>query len=188
LTLLISAFFSANIGNFRGKDYSFFTFVAIQFLIMAISVRKGFKEDLRHILRLIKELAVYEKAADEVTITIQDLERDGFGENAIFRFVIAEENKEVLGMALFYTKYSTWKGRCLFLEDIIVSEQHRKKGIGKLLFEQVISEAKEAKAKRIEWQVLDWNTPAIKFYEKYNAVFMNEWISCRLTEDQIKKL
>lgn len=153
---------------------------------MSINIRRGFKEDLPEVLRLIKELAVYEKAPDEVIITLHDLERDAFGEDPIFRFIIAEENGEVLGMALYYTKYSTWKGRCLFLEDIIVGEKHRNKGIGTLLFEMVIKSAWEMKARRIEWQVLDWNTPAIKFYEKYNAVFMKEWINCRLTEDQIK--
>ncbi len=155
---------------------------------MEIKIRKGFREDLPAVLGLIKVLATYEKAPDEVEVTLQELERDGFGDNPIFRFFVAETKDGIVGMALYYTKYSTWKGKCVFLEDIIVLEEYRRFGIGKQLFEQVILAARDARARRIEWQVLDWNTPALKFYEKYQASFLKEWLSCRLTEADIQRI
>lgn len=155
---------------------------------MEITVRKGYKGDLPSVYNLIKELATYEKAPNDVVVTIEDMEADGFGDNPIFKFFVAEANNKIVGMALYYIKYSTWKGKCLFLEDIIVSEKYRRHKIGKLLFEEVVKVAKAKKYRRVEWQVLDWNTPAIKFYEKYDAEFMKEWLSCRLTEKQIEKI
>ncbi len=155
---------------------------------MQVKVRKGFKGDLPDVLRLIQELAAYEKAPNEVEVTLQDLEYDGFGENAIFKFFVAEVEGKIQGMALYYIKYSTWKGKCIFLEDIIVREEFRRLQIGKQLFDAVLKAAKESKVRRVEWQVLDWNTPAIKFYEKYKAEFLKEWVSCRLVENRIKEL
>jgi GNAT superfamily N-acetyltransferase len=154
---------------------------------MEIKIRKGYKEDLPAVLGLIRELAAYERAADEVEVTIEDLEEDGFGDKPIFRFFIAEADGIAAGMALFYTKYSTWKGKCIFLEDIIVSGKYRRFGIGKQLFEEVIKSAKAMRAKRVEWQVLDWNEPALRFYEQYETKFMKEWLCCRMTEDQINE-
>lgn len=153
---------------------------------MELRIRKGQKDDLSSVLTLIRELAEYEKAPEEVVLTLADLERDGFGENPVFKFFVAEENGDIIGMALYYIKYSTWKGKCIFLEDIIVKSDHRGKGAGRMLFEEVVKVAKKMRARRVEWQVLDWNEPALKFYEKYNTHFMKEWMSCRLTEKEIE--
>lgn len=153
---------------------------------MNIIIRKGEKKDLPQTLDLVKELAAYEKAPHEVTVTLEEMEQCGFGTNPIFGFFVGENENKIVGIALYYIKYSTWKGKCLFLEDIIVTEQFRKFGIGKKLFDEVVKVAKEMKAPRMEWQVLEWNEPAIKFYEKLNSNFDKEWINCKLTEEQIK--
>lgn len=148
---------------------------------MKILIRKARKKDLPSVLSLIKELATYEKSPGEVKLTLKELERDGFGKEKIYDCFVAEtsENK-ISGIALFYTKYSTWKGRCIFLDDIIVTEKMRRLGIGKMLFNKVIKESKKMKVRKLEWQVLDWNKPAINFYKKYSTVFDNEWINCKL--------
>jgi len=152
---------------------------------MTISVRKGLKSDLSAALGLIKELALYENAPDEVIVTIEDMERDGFGEDPVFYFFVAEVDEKIVGISLYYVKYSTWKGKCIFLEDIIVTEQYRKHGIGKKLFDEVVKVSKELNVQRLEWQVLDWNEPAIRFYEKINSNLDKEWINCKLTKEQI---
>ena len=152
---------------------------------MNIAIRKGTKTDLPAVLNLVKELAIYEKAPNEVTVTLSEMERDGFGENPIFSFFVAEKDGNIVGIALFYIKYSTWKGKCVFLEDIIVTEAYRQYGIGKKLFDEVVKVAKVMNVKRLEWQVLEWNEPAIKFYEKLNAHFDEEWINCKLTDKEI---
>ncbi len=154
---------------------------------MDITIRQGVKADIPHVLGLIKELAIYEKAPDEVAVTIEEMERDGFGPNPIFTYFIAEADGRIVGISLYYIKYSTWKGKCVFLEDIIVTEEFRKYGIGKKLFNKVVGVAKEMKARRMEWQVLEWNEPAIKFYEKVNSNFDAEWVNCKLTEEQIQE-
>lgn len=153
---------------------------------MSILIRKGTKPDLPHTLNLIKELARYENSASEVTVTVADMEKDGFNNQPAFNFFVAETDEKIVGIALYYTKYSTWKGKCIFLEDIIVTEVYRKKGIGKLLFDAVVAVAKETKYQRLEWQVLEWNEPAIKFYQKLNAHLDKEWINCKLTKEQIE--
>ncbi len=154
---------------------------------MEIVIRKGVKNDLSQVLQLVKELAAYEKAPLEVTVTVEDMERDGFGNNPIFYFFVAENDGKIVGVSLYYIKYSTWKGKCVFLEDIIVNEPFRKFGIGKKLFDEVVKVAKEMHVERLEWQVLEWNEPAIKFYEKLNSHFDSEWINCKLTGEQIQK-
>jgi GNAT superfamily N-acetyltransferase len=154
---------------------------------MNITIRKGLKKDLPDALDLVKELAAYERAPQEVAVTVEEMERDGFSENPVFGFFVAEVNDKIVGMALYYTKYSTWKGKCIFLEDIIVTGEFRKYGIGKKLFEEIVKVARETKARRMEWQVLEWNEPAIKFYEKLNSNFDKEWINCKLTEEQIQQ-
>ncbi len=138
------------------------------------------------VLALIKELAEYEKAPNEVEVDVQTLENDGFGPEKIFDCFVAELNHEVVGFALYYTKYSTWKGKCLFLEDFVVRETLRGQGIGKLLFEEVIKVAKERQVKRMEWQVLDWNEPAINFYKKYSANLDPEWLNGKLVFNQLQ--
>ena len=153
---------------------------------MNIAIRKGTKTDLPAVLNLVKELAIYEKAPNEVTVTLSDMERDGFGENPIFSFFVAEKDGNIVGIALYYIKYSTWKGKCVFLEDIIVTEEYRQYGIGKKLFDEVVKVSKAMHVKRLEWQVLEWNEPAIKFYKKLNAHFDEEWINCKLTDKEIQ--
>lgn len=153
---------------------------------MTISVRKGVKSDLSAALGLIKELALYENAPDEVIVTTEDMERDGFGEDPVFYFFVAEVEGEIVGISLYYVKYSTWKGKCIFLEDIIVTEQYRKQGVGKKLFDEVVKVSKEKNVQRLEWQVLEWNEPAIRFYEKINSNLDKEWINCKLTREQIE--
>lgn len=153
---------------------------------MIISIRKGVKSDLPAALDLIKELAIYENARDEVIVTVKDMEMDGFGNNPVFEFFVAEKEEEIVGISLYYMKYSTWKGKCIFLEDIIVTERFRKHGIGKKLFDEVVKISKKRNVHRLEWQVLDWNELAIKFYKKINSHFDSEWINCKLTKEQIE--
>ena len=147
---------------------------------MSITIRRATKEDCPRLLDLVKELALYEKAPQEVTVTLEHFIESGFGANPVWWAFVAEENDLVLGFALYYIRYSTWKGQRMYLEDILVTEQARGKGIGKLLFDQLIVEAKEKKLSGIVWQVLEWNEPAINFYKKYNANFDPEWINCSI--------
>ena len=151
-----------------------------------INIRKGLASDLPRVLELIKELAAYEKAPLEVENTVEEMIEDGFKENPIYHLLIAEENSIILGIAIYYIKYSTWKGKCVFLEDIIVTENERGKGTGAKLFEEVIRISKEMKVRRMEWQVLDWNEPALNFYKKYNAHLDSEWVNGKLTYDQLQ--
>ncbi|MDF2447839.1 MAG: N-acetyltransferase [Bacteroidota bacterium] len=153
-----------------------------------ICIRKGTKADISAALQLVKELAVYEKAPDEVEVTVDEMTNWGFGSDKQFDFFVALENEVIVGLALYYFKYSTWKGKCLFLEDIIVTEPKRGKGIGKLLFDQVVQVSKELKVRRMEWQVLNWNTPAIEFYKKYDATLDEEWVNCKLTDRQLETM
>ena len=152
---------------------------------MKVKLRNANKGDLPVVLELIQELAIYEKAPKEVTITIEDLEKDGFGENPIYEIILAENKNEIVGMSFYFFNYSTWKGKCLYLEDIIVKQEFRGHKIGSILFDATVKRAKEIKAKRMQWQVLNWNEPAINFYKKYNSDIDDEWLNCKLTEDQI---
>lgn len=151
-------------------------------------IRAGKWEDLPRVLELIKELAVYERAAEEVTNTVAMMEKDGFGPNPVYGFFIAEKDNAIVGLALYYYRYSTWKGKRLYLEDIIVTESFRGKGIGKQLFEVVLKKTLAEKCTGMMWQVLDWNKPAIDFYKKYKANLDSEWINCNLESIQIKEI
>ncbi len=155
---------------------------------MTIKIEEALPSDVNDIHRLIFELATYEKAPVEMIITPEILLEDGFGKNKIFTCFVARSNQEVVGISLLYTKYSTWKGKCIFLEDIIVTETHRSKGIGSLLFEKSIQFAKDQNAGRLEWQVLDWNEPAIQFYKKFGAILDPTWINCKFTREQLGKI
>jgi ribosomal protein S18 acetylase RimI-like enzyme len=154
---------------------------------MSIQIRRAVKEDCPRILELINELALYEKAPQEVTVTLEHFIESGFGKNPVWWAFVAEAPSpleraggEVLGFALYYIRYSTWKGQRMYLEDILVTEQARGKGIGKLLMDRLIEEAREKKICGIVWQVLEWNEPAINFYKKYNAAFDAEWVNCSI--------
>lgn len=153
---------------------------------MSVKIRIGKKEDLPQVLNLVKELAAFENAPAEVQVTEVEMLNWGFGNEKIFNFFVLEKNGIIVGMALYYYKYSTWKGKCLFLEDIIVTEAERKNGFGKLLFNAVAEVARTEKVRRMEWQVLDWNKAAISFYKKYDSHFDGEWINCKLTFEQLQ--
>lgn len=147
---------------------------------MEIKIRRAQKGDAPRMMELIKELAVYEKAPDEVTVEMDHFVQSGFGEKPVWWAFVAEDGNGIVGFALYYIRYSTWKGQRMYLEDIIITEKSRGKGIGKLLMDRLVIEAKEKKFSGIMWQVLEWNEPAINFYKKFNARFDNEWVNCSI--------
>ena len=147
---------------------------------MEIQIRRAVKADCPRLLELIRELADYEKAPQEVTVTLAHFEESGFGNQPVWWAFVAEAGGKIEGFALYYMRYSTWKGQAIYLEDLIVTEAMRGKGLGKLLFARLIAEAKEKNITRMVWQVLDWNEPAINFYKKYNANFDPEWVNCSI--------
>lgn len=141
-------------------------------------IRKGTSHDLPEIHRLVADLAEYEKAPEEFIATIEEYERDFSA--GIFDFIVAEVSGKIVGMALYYMAYSTWKGKMLYLEDFVVEEAARGKGIGKLLFDAFLHLAREAGCRLVKWQVLDWNTPAIEFYERCGATMESEWYNGKI--------
>ena len=147
---------------------------------MKITIRLAVKDDCPKLLELIQELASYERAPDEVTVTLDHFTESGFGKQPVWWALVAEVDDRIVGFALYYIRYSTWKGQAMYLEDILITNEMRGKGIGKLLFDRLIEEAKERKFNRIIWQVLDWNEPAINFYKKYNADFDASWVNCSI--------
>ncbi len=151
-------------------------------------IRKGTKDDLPQVLSLIKELALYERAPQEVTNTLESMEQDGFGPQPIYFLWVAEKNNIIVGIAICYVRYSTWKGQMLYLEDIVVTESERGQKIGTALMETVIGFAKENNYKGLLWQVLDWNQPAIQFYKKFNAQFDGEWFNVKLSHEQLQQI
>ena len=153
---------------------------------MSVTIRYAKIEDCERMLELIKELALYEKAPEEVTVTLNEFKDAGFGNNLVWKAFVAEIDEKVEGFALFYTRYSTWKGCRLYLEDFIVTEKMRGQGFGKLLFEEVLKEAKTNNYAGVVWQVLDWNQPAINFYNKYNAQIEDGWLNASLSQQQVQ--
>ena len=145
-----------------------------------LEIRKGEKKDLFAVLDLIKELAEYEKALDQVENTVARMEADGFGENPVYGFLICKENGKIIGTSIYYYRYSTWKGKRLYLEDLVVTESKRGVGAGKLLFEATLNIGKETNCSGMMWQVLDWNEPAINFYKNYDTRFEDNWINCNI--------
>lgn len=143
-------------------------------------LRRAVKEDCPRLLELVHELALFEKAPEEVTVTLEHFTESGFGKEPVWGAFVVSVNDRIEGFALYYVRYSTWKGQRMYLEDLIVTEKMRGKGLGKLLFEKVLEEAKEKKFHGMVWQVLDWNEPAIQFYKKYNARFESGWVTCSL--------
>ena len=146
------------------------------------------KKDIPNVLKLIKELAEYENAKEEVIITEKQLELDGFGDYPYYQFLIAEYDNIIVGLSFYWIRYSTWKGKFLFLEDFIVKKEFRRNDIGSKLFYETLRICEKMKCKGMCWQVLDWNKPAINFYKKYNASISSEWLNGKLTEVQIKNI
>ena len=155
---------------------------------MNITIREGVKDDLPSVLKLIKELADYEKAIDQVTITLDDLEQDGFGSHPWFWFLVAEKDSVIIGISFYWIRYSTWKGKFLFLEDFVIKEKYRRHGIGSKLFEETIKICKKLNLNGMTWQVLDWNIPAIDFYKKFDAEISKDWLNGKLTKKQIENI
>ncbi len=147
---------------------------------MNIRVRKGTADDVPQVFELVRELALYEKAPEQVTNTPEMMLHDGFGPEPIFGLFVAEVDERVVGISLYYYRYSTWKGKRLYLEDIVVTESMRGYGLGKQLFDATVEEAKNTQCTGMMWQVLDWNEPAIQFYKKYGTRFDEGWINCHL--------
>lgn len=152
-----------------------------------IEIRAGVKEDLPQVLELIKELAEFEREAHQVSNTVHQMEIDGFGANPGYGFFVAEVNHELVGLSLYYYRYSTWKGKRLYLEDIVVTQAQRGKGIGKELFDSTMKKALDENCSGMMWQVLEWNIPAIEFYKEYNAKLDGEWVNCNLEADEIRR-
>ena len=152
-----------------------------------MNIRKGEKKDMKAVLELIQELATFEKEPDAVVVTVADLERDGFGDYPLFHTFVAEVNQKIVGIALYYYRYSTWKGKTIHLEDLIVKEKMRGSGLGLALYSKIIEQGKIDKVRRIEWAVLDWNTPAIDFYIKSGAKVLDDWRVAQMDENGINE-
>ena len=153
---------------------------------MKTILRKATKQDLQGTLDLVNELALYEKAPQEVTVTLADYETDF--DNNVFDILIAEQENQIVGIAFYYMAYSTWKGKMLYLEDFVVKEELRGHGIGKILFKAYLEEAKKLNVSLAKWQVLDWNSPAIDFYKKFDAEISKDWLNGKLTKLQIENI
>jgi GNAT superfamily N-acetyltransferase len=149
---------------------------------MKVKIRKAIKADCERMMELVRELAVFERAPDEVTVTMEHFIETGFGKNPVWQALVAVNKEEkIIGISLYYMRYSTWKGLRLYLEDLIVTFEYRGQGIGKMLFECTVEEARKMGINGIMWQVLDWNEPAIEFYKKYGADVSGEWLNCSLS-------
>lgn len=153
--------------------------------MLQYTIRKATALDMESVLALIKELAKFEREPDAVIVTADDLVRDGFGREPMFNVFVAEVNAVIVGMALFYNRYSTWKGKTIHLEDLIVKNDFRGTGIGMALYTEIIKEGKSQEVKRIEWNVLDWNKPAIDFYEKTGAKVLFDWCNVQMDSERI---
>jgi GNAT superfamily N-acetyltransferase len=151
---------------------------------MEIKIRKAIASDCENMMVLIRELAAFERAPDEVTVKLEHFIETGFGKNPVWHAFVAsdaeDDDEQIIGISLYYMRYSTWKGLKLYLEDLIVTEKFRGKGIGKKLFDCTVEEARKMKVNGMMWQVLDWNKPAIDFYNKYGADISSEWLNCSL--------
>ena len=150
----------------------------MRFIIKTMIIRRAVREDCPRLMELIHELALYERAPEEVTVTVEHFAESGFGANPVWWGFVAEIDGKVDAFALYYIRYSTWKGQRMYLEDILVTSEMRGKGLGTALFERLLEEAREKKFNGIVWQTLEWNEPAFRFYKKYNAKFDAEWVNC----------
>jgi len=152
---------------------------------MEVNLRIARAEDCPRLMELVNELALYENAPQEVDVSLSEFEDSGFGSNPVWKAFVAEADGYIVGFALYYVRYSTWKGRRIYLEDLIVTKSMRGKGIGKLLFESVVKETKDLNFSGMVWQVLDWNEPAINFYKKYEAGLEGGWLNASLSKNQL---
>jgi GNAT superfamily N-acetyltransferase len=148
-------------------------------------IRKGNPQDMEAVLGLIQELAAFENEPEAVLITVDDLIRDGFGPVPLFHVFVAEVEEEIVGIALYYYRYSTWKGKTIHLEDLVIKEKMRGTGLGYALYSEIIKQGKKDKVRRIEWNVLDWNTPAINFYKNSGAKVLDDWKVAQMDEEAI---
>lgn len=154
---------------------------------MSFIIREGQKKDAQAVLDLITELAVFEKEPEAVEITVDDLLKDGFSENPKFKLFVAEEDSVVIGIALFYERYSTWKGKSIHLEDLMITESKRKIGAGKALYSAVLKYAHDNNFNRVAWEVIDWNTNAINFYKSTGATYLNDWSVVQMNKENLSK-
>jgi|TARA_B110000046_G_scaffold79017_1_gene87081 GNAT superfamily N-acetyltransferase len=154
---------------------------------MSFNIRLGEKKDMPSVLDLIIELAVFEKEPDAVEITLADLVRDGFSEKSMFKVFVAEQDNKIIGIALFYERYSTWKGRTIHLEDLIVTKNKQKIGAGKALYSAVLKYAYDNNFNRVSWEVIDWNTNAIDFYKSTGATYLNDWSVVQMNKENLEK-
>ncbi|MEJ7780245.1 MAG: GNAT family N-acetyltransferase [Daejeonella sp.] len=155
---------------------------------MNVDIRIAVQEDCERLLELIRELAVYERAPDEVSVTLQEFKEAGFGTQPVWKAYVAEVDGIIQGFGLYYIRYSTWKGCRLYLEDLLVTEGMRNQGLGKRILDRLIQEARENGFNGMTWQVLDWNEPAINFYKKYNAALDGGWLNVSLSKDQLENI
>ena len=154
---------------------------------MKFTIREGKKEDMSSVLDLINELAIFEKEPDAVEITVNDLINDGFSEHPKFKIFVAEEENKIIGIALFYERYSTWKGKTIHLEDLIVTKNRQKIGAGKALYTAVLKYAYENNFNRVAWEVIDWNTNAVNFYKSTGATYLNDWSVVQMNKENLAK-
>jgi len=155
---------------------------------MSFKIRNGKPEDMQAVLNLITELAVFEKEPNAVDVTVEDLRKYGFSDNPKFKTFIAEEpNGDIIGMALFYERFSTWKGKSIHLEDLMITQSKRGIGAGKALYDSVLKYAHNNNYKRVEWVVLDWNTNAIEFYKKSGATILKNWYVAQMSKENLEK-
>ena len=154
---------------------------------MNFTIRLAEKKDMQSVIDLITELAVFEKEPDAVEITVADLVRDGFSEKPMFQVFVAEQDNEIIGIALFYERYSTWKGRTIHLEDLIVTKNKQKIGAGKALYTAVLKYAYDNNFNRVAWEVIDWNTNAIEFYKSTGATYLNNWSVVQMNKENLEK-
>jgi GNAT superfamily N-acetyltransferase len=153
---------------------------------MDIVIREATVGDMPQVRKLVEGLALFEKAPEEVTVSLSEFINDGFGNNPLYKCTVAESNDKIIGFSLYYVAYSTWKGRIVYLDDLFVIEEYRKHGVGKKLIDSVIYYAKEIQANQVRWLVLEWNENAINFYKKLGVAFDAEWIQCKMNKEQIK--
>jgi len=151
-----------------------------------MKIRKAVKNDMPQVLELITELAIFEKEPEAVEISVTDLEKNGFGKEPMFTCFVAETKDKIVGIALVYYRFSTWKGRIVHLEDLVVQESYRNKGVGSLLYAEVMKYAKSKNCKRVQWEVLDWNEGAIKFYERSGAKVYKDWHVVKMDDNGLK--